>query len=124
MEVSVSGLFLEEIKDGIVFVKINEKEELTADEAQEGFDLTMKLTNNTPALLLCDYSNLKSQTKECRNYYASREVAKMTKACAIISSSVFGRMLANFYMGLNKPQTPTRFFTDKNEAILWLNTYK
>lgn len=115
---------MEEIKDGIVLVDTIAKEELTADEAKEGFDLTMKLTNNTPALLLCDYSNLKSQTKECRNYYASQEVASMTKACAIISSSVFGRMLANFYMGLNKPKSPTRFFANKNEAIVWLNSFK
>jgi len=74
--------------------------------------------------LICDFTNMKSQTKECRDYYSSAETAQRYTACAIISTSIIGRVLANFYLGLNKPIIPTRFFTDEYTACIWADKFK
>ncbi len=40
----------------------------------------------------------------------------------VISSPV-SRVIGNFFMGLNKPISPTRLFTDPHKAIQWLHTF-
>ncbi|APX02797.1 DUF7793 family protein [Arthrobacter sp. QXT-31] len=39
---------------------------------------------------------------------------------ALLGSSPVDRVLANFFLGLNKLPCPTRFFTDRTEALSWL----
>jgi hypothetical protein len=33
------------------------------------------------------------------------------------------RILANFYIKINKPERPTKFFNDKDEAVNWIKQY-
>ncbi|MFC9333803.1 STAS/SEC14 domain-containing protein [Arthrobacter sp. NPDC057009] len=39
---------------------------------------------------------------------------------ALLGSSPVDRVLANFILGINKTPCPTRFFTDRTEALSWL----
>ncbi|MBT2549452.1 STAS/SEC14 domain-containing protein [Arthrobacter sp. ISL-65] len=39
---------------------------------------------------------------------------------ALLGSSPVDRVLANFILGINKLPCPTRFFTDRSEAVSWL----
>lgn len=39
---------------------------------------------------------------------------------ALLGSSPVDRVLANFILGINKLPCPTRFFTDRAEAVSWL----
>lgn len=39
---------------------------------------------------------------------------------ALLGSSPVDRVLANFILGINKLPCPTRFFTDRSEALVWL----
>jgi hypothetical protein len=39
---------------------------------------------------------------------------------ALLGSSPVDRVLANFILGINKTPCPTRFFTDRAEALSWL----
>jgi hypothetical protein len=40
---------------------------------------------------------------------------------ALLGASPVDRVIANFILGINKLPCPTRFFTDKAEAMSWLN---
>lgn len=46
-----------------------------------------------------------------------------SKASACIISSVSQKLLGNFYLKINKPQRPYKFFSTKEEATTWLKQY-
>lgn len=120
---SKDGAITQELINGIVFIE-SEDGHMGIDEARESFAMTMSLSNNENTIVYLDLSKVKYQTKEFRVFFSSKEVSEKIKACAIFSDSIFGKMVANFYMGLNKPICPTRLFTSKEEAIKWLNQFK
>jgi len=109
------------LEDGILRVKVLPVH-MTIDEAIEGNRLIEEhfVTAGTKVLIFCDYTDIKSQTRECRQYYAGKETADRLIACAILTGSRFGKVIGNFYMGLNKLTIPTRLFTDEAEGLKWL----
>lgn len=71
------------------------------------------------------YSNkIKHITKDAREYLASEEGCQKIKCCAIITNSIVTRVIANFFLQINKPLVPTRLFTDEVSARKWLSKYK
>ncbi len=62
-------------------------------------------------------------TREARNYYASERTASIQRATALLIESPLSAMIANFFMGLNKPLSPTRMFTSEDKAIAWLRKH-
>jgi hypothetical protein len=45
-------------------------------------------------------------------------------ASAILVSSPMLKMMANFFILVNKPKNPTRMFTSKESAVEWLANFK
>ena len=98
-----------------------ENAELTMDDARICTEVMRKLTGGVPRPMLGDFTKMKSQTKECRDYFAKDPNHLQTySAIAIMVNSPISRMLANFFLGLNKPARPTRLFDDRAKAIEWL----
>ncbi len=62
-------------------------------------------------------------TREARDYYASERTAAIQRATALLVSSPLSATIANFFMGLNKPLSPTRIFTKEDDAIAWLRAH-
>ena len=48
----------------------------------------------------------------------------MTLAVALVIDSPLSRVLGNFFLGFNRPETPARLFTSVDEARAWLNTFE
>ena len=48
---------------------------------------------------------------------------RVSAAVALLIGSPMSRVIGNFYLGFNRPQTPTRLFTDTDEAEAWLRTF-
>jgi hypothetical protein len=71
---------------------------------------------------LFDITHIKPVNKEVREYFAT-EGAKLIKAGAIITKSLFTKMLANIFLSINKPQIPIKLFSDEASAIKWLKKY-
>lgn len=46
-----------------------------------------------------------------------------SKADAFVIKSMAQKILANFYIKINKPERPTKFFNNKDEAINWLKPF-
>lgn len=64
-----------------------------------------------------------SMSKEAREYLASSEGTTEIRAAAIVLESVFGSVLGNFFLSVNKPEMPVRIFSRKHAAIRWLKKY-
>lgn len=111
-------------------VRINEKEfieviidegaEITKDEVIEGTDYILSKvgSNKYPALFIAKEFSL--PTKETMQYLASKDSLSYSLADAYVICSFPQKLVANFYLRVNKPARPTKFFNKVEEAENWL----
>jgi hypothetical protein len=59
-------------------------------------------------------------TKEARELAASKEFSSHLAAVALHTKNFSLRLLGDLYMKINKPNAPTKFFSDREAAIEWL----
>ena len=105
---------------GIVTWPINEE---TLADAVEIIAAIKKLSQDKPRPFYSDVRKVQSVTKAARDYFARPENQEFIRANAILVHSPLNRMLANFYLRVNKPTLPTQMFTQESDAINWLRTY-
>ncbi len=77
-----------------------------------------------PSLTLLDVSDAAFITKEARDHTSGEAVEGIDKALAIVTNSLPTKILANFFIKLNKPPQPTRTFRDEVSAKAWLDTFR
>ncbi len=99
-----------------------EIEELAKEnvDAQESVRDGLKKTKTR---VLVDMTAITEISKEARDYFANERTASIQRATALLIDSPVSRVIGNFFMGLNKPISPTRIFTDPHKAIQWLHTF-
>jgi hypothetical protein len=108
----------------IIMAEFDDGAELDIEDARASTRAMTEVSGGEERPLLVDFSNLKSQTKECREYYAKDpEHIKTYSAVALLVSSPLSRIIANFFLGINKPIKPTRLFEDRGAAVEWLKQY-
>jgi hypothetical protein len=117
----IGKIFLAE--DGIVRVMMFPDVDIRLEDAQEAFAAHLKICQGKRHPLLVDARKLRSFARDARQFFASEEVSRVTLAFALIVDTPVSRVLGNFYLGLNKPQLPTRLFTDEDKALEWLKEY-
>lgn len=101
-----------------------ENAELTIEDARASTEAMTKMTGGIARPFFGDFTSMKSQTKECRDYYANDPQHLQTySAAALLVKGPFSRMLANFFLGIAKPAKPTQVFDDPAKAIAWLETH-
>ena len=89
------------------------------DDAQELMEHAKALTAiPLPTLILA--RDVRRVTREARACFASRRSNPHASKVAIVVESSLSRVIANFFMGLNRPEFPTRLFNDEQEAREWL----
>ena len=106
----------------IIFGTAKKESHQTLEDAKEIMDTLLTLSNGEKTGFVFDLTGILSQNKEARDYYSSPVFMGKFFAIAIITKSIIARVIANFYMGLNKPSNPTRVFNDEESAIQWTNS--
>ena len=92
----------------------------TAQENIDAYERVRDALGKEKIRVLVDMRQATRVNREARNYYANERTASIQRAVALLVSSPLSATIANFFMGLNKPLTPTRMFTEPHEAIAWL----
>ena len=82
--------------------------------------LAFKEGQSYPSLF--DIREVKSTSKEARDYMAN-EGSDLVKASALLINSSVTKMIGNFFISVSKPKSPTKLFTDKNKSIAWLQQF-
>jgi hypothetical protein len=107
--------------DGIVYVQCvdfyygkKECEQITAAIGQ--------LSGGKRVPVLVVGSHYSSIDKEGRDYSASFAGSRYSSAEAYIIKSMAQKILANFYLRMNKPIVPSRFFKEIKDAEEWLHS--
>ncbi len=96
------------------------------EKAKENIDAYERVRNRLgkeKTRVLVDMREIKGVSRDAREYYANERTASIQRATALVIKSPLSRVIANFFMGLNRPLTPTRMFTDVDEAIEWLQSF-
>jgi hypothetical protein len=111
-------------EDGIARTKVKPFSNISIKEAKENSEAVNSLSAGNDYPLLIDARNIKSMTKEARDFFSMNNRSSYVIAFAIIIDSPLSKIIGNFFMGLNKPRVPTKLFTDEKDALLWLKGYK
>jgi hypothetical protein len=117
--------FWTEGDDDIVFFKYAPKLEMNITVAKEIVASRLSYTGGRPVYTLIDFTNVKSVTKEARDYMNSPEGGlKGVLGGAFLSKNVVATLFINLYLKVSHPIVPAKFFTAKEEALDWLNKIK
>jgi len=68
-------------------------------------------------------SNLIGVSKEARTMVSDDEMTNAHKAVAMLVGSPLTKLIASFFLGLNKPKFPIKSFTNNDEAFNWLQKH-
>ncbi len=111
------------IEDGIYKMYYHPLKELDLHIAKEVVKERISFKKGVAYPSLFDIQQIENSTKEARDYMAD-EGNDLVLASAIVVGSPMLRMMANFFIMVNKPKNPTRMFTDYESALEWLEKYK
>lgn len=109
-------------KEGILYAEYKVSK-IDLDVAKHVLVQRLMHYNKYEYSLLADYTVVKETSKEARDFFASPEATKFFKSIAVLTNSLVGNMIYNFYIILSKPSIPTKLFNDKEEAIRWLKEF-
>lgn len=59
-------------------------------------------------------------SRKARELNANKEFSSNVRATAIVATHLFVKLIIEMYLSIDKPATPTRSFTDREFALLWL----
>jgi hypothetical protein len=107
------------IEDGILFGFYKKDCIIGLEAAKEIVALRKTMTRGVAYPSVAYINFIKVVTKEARKYFAEETTGQLVKL-ALITDSGFSKILGNIFLTLDNPVMPTRLFTNKEEAILWV----
>ncbi|MBC7694725.1 MAG: hypothetical protein H7141_04675 [Burkholderiales bacterium] len=113
---------LEIQEEGFYLIVINETREFTIDDLKILVKGQKELgEKKMPALVVC--AEHAATNIELLNTVAKNAFNPYSTADAFVLKSMAQKILANFYIKINKPERPTMFFNHKEDALVWLKNY-
>lgn len=82
-----------------------------------------ELCNGKKLPFLFDAMDHVSVTKEAKINAVEMELKTPVLATAVFAKSLAYKLIADFYLKINKPKTPFKVFRKKEDAIKWLLTF-
>jgi len=92
-------------------------------DVEDGYELRRNFlifSKGNKFAVLTDASSFFSTTNELRELLASKEFTDKRFATAIVTQSMASKIIGNFFIRVNKPASPTKLFSNEEEAFQWL----
>lgn len=109
--------------DGIMYIRISSEKEESVELVKKMVEKMGEMVNYKQVPMLARHEEFALPGKANRDYWATKEACPYSKADAFMISSGAMQLIANFYLKINRPQRPTRMFSNEKEAIKWLKTF-
>jgi hypothetical protein len=109
------------ISNGIIHTEFRPNLKISLDIAKKIVDQRKEYTEGATYKAIVDISNIKKVELNAREYWASEDSYACLSQLAIFSPSTFSKIIANFWLKVSKPYRPTKFFTNKSSAYIYLN---
>jgi hypothetical protein len=93
-------------------------------ESLKKFNVVMgKMLNYKKAPLLITFDEFAIPPVETRHFWALKDSCPYASADAYITATLGHKLIGSIYLKFNKPERPTKLFTNEKEAIEWLKTF-
>ena len=113
-----------ELVDGILIVTYKHGISVNYDVAKQLIQMRLGFCeHNSYAVLIIDEGVL-SMDKKARDLFSSREGTTNIIASALVLSTVYSKIIGNFFLKVTRPHIPVKIFNDKVLALEWLDQYK
>ena len=109
--------------DGIVMINYPDNFSFTLKDSIESVNAIGEITKGVPHPILKVPGKYTTVDKDTRNHVAKGDGARFSIAEAFIIHSIAHKLIANFYIKVEKPQKPTHFFSNIPDAEKWLRTF-
>ncbi len=109
--------------DGIIHVNFKEGTEVNVELQNNLLEIYLKICGNERRPFIFSALNNVTFTREARENSIKIEPRYPGIAMAIVADSVAYRLIANFYLKINKPKTPSKIFKDIPSAVEWLKGF-
>ena len=110
--------------DGIVRTKVKPGAEIELKHARENSRVVNSFESQNGFPMIVDTTEIKSISKAARDHFSLRNRDSKVISIAILRDSTIGNMVANFFIGLNKPAVPVKLFDNEKEAVKWSMKFK
>lgn len=112
------------IEEEILFFEYKSNIIIDLAAAQQIVADRLRIQNGKAYPILCDIRGIIDSDKAARDYLAQHG-SVLTKAVGIIftDQKSLSLLMITFYLRVNKPQVPTKVFTDKTTALEFLKTF-
>jgi len=107
--------------DDIVIAKIDSDLRIDLELAKNLVQQRLAYCKNEDCKLVLVLDKLQQFDKSARNYMSSGEAGDGIIASALVSNSVLGNIIINFFLRLNNQnEFPSKFFKSEELAIEWI----
>ncbi|MGL4599648.1 MAG: hypothetical protein ACRCYO_19135 [Bacteroidia bacterium] len=104
----------------IVFMVAKPQAHFDAEHAWENRNAAIALCPGEKCCLVFETERDITTTSEMRAASASPLYNEFYSAVALVSPSIAMKLMGNFYLRINNPVVPTRFFSTRESAVFWL----
>ena len=112
-----------EYKDGILYFNYLPNATITIDVAKEIVKRRLEYTEGASYPLFVTGEGLRAMDKVSRDYFA-KEGVKGVLAAALVTNSVYTEFFGNMFLRITQTSIPSKLFTNKEEALHWLEQFK
>lgn len=106
--------------DGIIVLRLIDELMIDIEKAKLMHAALDRMTADGPKKVFVLNGKFVSADDEARNFLASKAKLKQIQKVSVTIHSLSQRILANFFLKVNKPPFPIRFFTSAEQAEKWL----
>jgi beta-glucosidase/6-phospho-beta-glucosidase/beta-galactosidase len=107
--------------DGILYA-LSKKGNRTLEAQKKNYELIREISKGEKVCMLADASNSSPHDKETREYI-EKEMPKLFKAMAVVSSSAVGETITKIFRNLKQDPIPIAIFPDETQAKEWLQQF-
>ncbi|MBV6484285.1 MAG: hypothetical protein KFKLKKLM_00781 [Flavobacteriales bacterium] len=111
------------LEEGVILVTYKNNVEIDINEVIEIRNTTHQLANGKAFVAIYDAGEDTLITKEAREISAKDGNITNRKAMAIIVKHLGQRIIANFFINLNKKIHPMKAFTNREDAVKWAKQF-
>lgn len=116
-------LFEYSIKDEMLHFKFEEGVKVDIDIAKQLVMEPMLSEKGEAYAIIMDVNKPKDITKEAQRFL-EKENSKRISAVAYVSKSRMAELFSNFLLIIDKPEIPTKHFSNKEDAEKWVKKTK
>lgn len=118
--VDTSRIDVRQCADGLMRLQLPAGAHISEAMARDAAEQLLAETGGRLVPVLLELTGVGSVSRGARQVYTQ---ATHAAAFALLGESPVDRVIANFFLGGQCPNCPTKFFTSESEALIWLEDY-